>query len=154
MKEVPIQDLAHGVVKGIALQMPGEGMVDREEYYEWAPSGLAAVFQTNSVAGGVLISRPHPPRFEKAETHIDAEMFYFRMGTALMLFIDLDGETPIMHTAQVVRVQPGTQMVVPPGKGHYVPVPEYEERLEIIVVAPKMGDILIPLPEPVVGVAS
>jgi len=41
--------------------------------------------------------------------HIDAEMFYFVSGVALMLFIDVKDDQAVLETSQVVRIQPGTQ---------------------------------------------
>jgi quercetin dioxygenase-like cupin family protein len=66
-------------------------------------------------------------------------MFYFVSGVALMLFVDIKDGQVDLDTAQIVRVQPGTQLVIEAGKGHFVAVAESEAPVEMIVVSPKMG---------------
>ena len=154
MRRVPMQKLALGLVNGIQVQMPDTSEIEKELYFEWAPSSLIAQFNTNSISGGLLRSFRHEPVFNEIESHIDAEMFYFISGTAIMLFIDIKNKRPLLDTAQIVYIQTGTQLIIPAGKGHFVPVPEGDEPLEIVVVAPKMGDIIMKLPEPVEGIKA
>jgi len=52
----------------------------------------------------------------------------------------------------VVRIQPGTQIVISAGKGHFVPVADGDETLEVIVVAPKMEAPRMPLPVVIEGI--
>ena len=154
MRRVPMQKLALGLVNGIQVQMPDTSEIEKELYFEWAPSSLIAQFNTNSISGGLLRSSRHEPVFNEIESHIDAEMFYFISGTAIMLFIDIKNERPLLDTAQIVYIQPGTQLIIPAGKGHFVPIPEGDESLKIVIVAPKMGDIIVKLPEPVEGIMA
>ena len=149
MRRVPMQKLAPGLVNGIQVQMPDTGEIEKELYFEWAPSSLIAHFNTNSISWGLLRSSRHEPVFNEIESHIDAEMFYFISGTAIMLFVDKKNEKPLLDTAQIVCIQPGTQLIIPVGKGHFVPIAEGDEPLEIVVVAPKMSSIIMKLPEPV-----
>jgi mannose-6-phosphate isomerase-like protein (cupin superfamily) len=152
MKKISIQDLTPDLVSGIQVQLPGTEAIEEELYFKWAPSTLVTQFDTNFVSGGILTSSKADPIFYEIESHLDAEMFYFMSGTAIMIFIDLLDQKPLMDTAQIVRIQPGTQLIIPAGKAHFVPVPEGDDALEIIVVAPKMGDIKVDLPESVMGI--
>jgi mannose-6-phosphate isomerase-like protein (cupin superfamily) len=152
MKKVVIQDLRPGLVKGVAVQLPPVQPGYRETYFEWTPSSLTAQFKNAGVSGGVLRAWKHTPVFREIETHVDAEMFYFSSGVALMLFIDVkeDGQTDL-DTAEIVRVRPGTQLVIAAGKGHFVAVAESDEPVEMIVVSPKMDAPRTSLPETVAG---
>lgn len=150
--KIKIQDLSPKLVPGIEVQMPAAVVPYRENYFEWAASSLLAKMHTDEVSGGVLKAWPHAPIFREIETHIDAEMFYFVSGVALLLFIDFKDGQPDPETAQVVRIQPGTQIVISAGKGHFVPVAEGDEPLEIIVVAPKMDAPRMPLPVVIEGI--
>lgn len=151
-KTIKILDLAPGIVKGINVQMPGINPPNREAYFEWSESSLNVKFLTNEVSGGVLQTWKHVPVYREIETHIDAETFYFNSGVALMLFMDFYQGQPNLDTAQVVRIQPGTQLIIPAGKGHFVPVAEGDAPLHIVVVSPKMEALRVPLPVEIEGV--
>jgi mannose-6-phosphate isomerase-like protein (cupin superfamily) len=152
VKKIVIQDLKPGLVKGVAVQLPPAQPGYRETYFEWTPSALTAQFKSPEVSDGILRAWHHTPVFSEIETHIDAEMFYFISGVALMLFIDVkDGQTDL-DTAQIVRVQPGTQLVIAAGKGHFVAVAESEGPVEMIVISPKMDAPRMSLAEAVEGV--
>jgi mannose-6-phosphate isomerase-like protein (cupin superfamily) len=151
VKKIVIQDLKPGLVEGVAVQLPSVQPGYRETYFEWTPSALTAQFKSTEVSGGVLRAWKHTPVFREIETHVDAEMFYFISGVALMLFIDVkDGETDL-DTAEIVRVRPGTQLVIAAGKGHFVAMAESDEPVEMIVVSPKMDAPRTGLPEIVEG---
>jgi oxalate decarboxylase/phosphoglucose isomerase-like protein (cupin superfamily) len=94
----------------------------------------------------------HTPVFREIETHGDAEMFYFISGTALMFLIDVEAGRPDMQTAQVFRIQAGTQLVIEAGKGHFIAVAESEAPVEMIVISPQMDAPRMGLPEEVEGV--
>ena len=151
--KIPILDLAPGLVNGISVQRPDVVTPYRDTYFEWKVSLLTSKFRTTEISGGTLKTWHHVPVFREIETHIDAEMFYFISGVAIMLFMDVDGDQPTMDSAQIVRIQPGTQIIIPEGKGHFVAVAEGDEPVEMIVVAPKMEAPRIALPTPVEGVA-
>ena len=152
MKKVKIIDLKPGIVNGIDIQLPASQPGHRETYFEWTAFALAAGIKSTQVSGGVLKAWHHVPVFKEIETHIDTEMFYFVSGTALMLFMDIKDGKPDMETSQVVRIQPGTQLVIPAGKGHFVAVAEDTEPVLSIVIAPRMDAPRISLSEPVEGI--
>jgi mannose-6-phosphate isomerase-like protein (cupin superfamily) len=152
MKEVKIQDLAPGIVAGIQVQMPSPLPGCREAYFEWTASTLTSKFNTTEVSGGILRAWRYVPVFQELETHIDAEMFYFVSGVALMLFIDIKEDGLDLKTAQIVRIQPGTQIIISAGKGHFVAVAEDSEPVYAVVVSPKMDAPRMTLPETVAGI--
>lgn len=152
MKKIQIEDLKIGLVNGIEVQMPSGVDAYREGYFEWTASTLLARFKTTEVSGGILRTWHNVPVFHEVETHVDAEMFYFILGVALMLFVDLKDGEPDMDTTQIVRIQPGTQIVIPAGKGHFVAVAESEEPVFMVVVSPRMDAPRIPLLNPIEGV--
>jgi mannose-6-phosphate isomerase-like protein (cupin superfamily) len=152
MQQVKIQDLKPSLVSGIDVQMPDAINPYQELYFEWSGSSLMACFNTNLVTGGILKAWHHTPVFQEIETHIDAEMFYFLSGVALMLFVDVKDDQPVLETSQVVRIQPGTQIVISAGKGHFVAVAEGDEPLQMVVVAPRMAAPRILLPLAVQGI--
>jgi len=149
---IPILDLEPGLVNGIDVQMPDAVSPYRDTYFEWYGSELISRFSTSEISGGILKTWHHVPIFSEIETHIDAEMFYFLSGVAVMLFIDIEEDQPVLDTTKIVRIQPGTQIIIPSGKGHFVAVAEGDEPVEMIVVAPKMDAPRIALPTPVEGV--
>lgn len=150
MKKVIIQDLANGVVSGVSVALP-ENNPYKERYFEWEASPLVTHFQTTQISGGTLKAWKQVPLFHEVETHVDAEMFYFVNGTALMLFADIKDGQPQMDSMKIVRIKPGTQIIIESGKAHFVPVAEGDAPVSIIVVAPKMDAHRIPLKEPVLG---
>jgi len=149
MKKLNICDLKPGLVTGVEVQLPQTGRQNKAGYFEWVESTLTVDFDTNKISGGVLKSEHDIPVFNEIETHKDNEMFYFISGTAIMPFIDINEGKPDMDTAQIVRIQPGTQIIIHAGKGHFVPVAENEEIVYIVVVSPKMDAIKRILPEPI-----
>jgi len=152
MREIPIQDLRPGLVPGLTVVMPGDAPY-REAYFEWTAIPLTTTFATREIAGGSLKSWKADPQFHEVESHVDAELFYFLAGTALMLFADLKSGKPDMASLQIVRIVPGTRFIVPAGKAHFVPVAETDVPLSVVVVAPHMEAPRVSLPEAVRGVA-
>jgi hypothetical protein len=152
MKKIKIQNLRPGLVKGIEVFMPGESSGYQETYFKWAASSLVVNFQKKEVSGGILEAWHHTPVFTEVETHCDNEMFYFLSGVALMLFVDLRDGQADLETAQIVRIQPGTQIILTAGKAHFVPVAEDSEHVVAVVVSPKMGAPRVTLSEPVEGI--
>jgi len=123
----------------------------QETYFEWSSSMLISKFATSEISGGILKTWHHVPIFNEIKTHCDAEMFYFISGVAIMLFMDVNEHQPDLGSAQIVRIQPGTQIIILKGKGHFVAVAEGDEPVEMIVVAPKMEAPRIKLPTPIEG---
>jgi mannose-6-phosphate isomerase-like protein (cupin superfamily) len=154
VKKIKIQDLGPDLVNGVEVLLPDDLPGYQETYFKWAASPLVVNFQKTEVSGGILEARRHIPVFTEVETHCDNEMFYFLSGVALMLFVDLkDGHTDL-ETAQIVRVQPGTQIIISAGKAHFVPVAEGSEHVVAVVVSPKMSAPRITLSEPVEGITG
>jgi mannose-6-phosphate isomerase-like protein (cupin superfamily) len=154
MKRVTIQDLTPGLVKGISVQLPPAQPGYRETYFEWTPSSLVAQFKSLEVGGGILKAWRHTPVFIEVETHCDNEMFYFLSGVALMLFADFKDGQANLETAQIVRIQPGTQIIIAAGKAHFVPVAADSTPVVAVVVSPQMGAPRVPLAEAVEGVEN
>ena len=152
MKQVSIQDLKPGLVKGVTVALPQEFLPNQDHYYEWNAAPLTAQFLQSVVTGGILKSWRHEPVFTLAEVHADDEMFYFLSGTALMLFVDYKDGIPDSETAQIVRIQAGTQLIIEKGKGHYVAVAQDNEMVQAIVVAPPMDAPKTELSESVRGI--
>jgi hypothetical protein len=151
MRIVHVEDLKPGLVTGVDVQLPIRTDTYKETYFEWTPTSIVTKMKTNSISGGVLCAWHHMPVFHEMESHIDAEMFYFISGVALMLFIDLKNGKPDTETAQIVRIQPGTQLSIAAGKGHFVAVAEGSEPICAVVAAPKMDAPRMALSEPVKG---
>lgn len=151
MRKIRIQDLKPGLVPGVEVLIPSAKDAYKEGNFEWTPSSLVAKFKTAEVSGGVLYAWHHVPVFHEVETHIDAETFYFISGVALMPFVDLRGGRPDIETVQVVRILPGTQIIISPEKGHFVAVAESSEPVHAVVVSPKMEAPRVPLPDQVEG---
>lgn len=152
MKKIKIEDLRNGLIRGVEIHLPESDETYREGYFEWTATSLAGTMATNEISGGVLRAWHHQPVFHEMETHQDTEMFYFITGIALMLFIDVVDGQPALETAQIVRINPGTQLSIPAGKGHFVAVAEGSEPVCAVVVAPKMAAPRMRLPESVEGV--
>ena len=138
MKKIKIQDLTQGLVKGIEIQLPNSAETYKESYFEWTATSVVGKMNSNEISGGVLRAWHHTPVFYEMENHIDTEMFYFVSGVALMMFIDVINGKPDNDTAQIIRIQPGTQISISAGKGHFVAVAEGSDPLFAIVVSPKM----------------
>jgi mannose-6-phosphate isomerase-like protein (cupin superfamily) len=137
MKEIRIQELAPGVVPGISIALPGDEPY-REAYFERTAAPLTQRFKTAEISGGTLVSYKSVPLFKEVETHVDAEIFYFLEGTAIMIFADLKAGRPDMGSVKIVRIRPGTRIIIPEGKAHFVPVAEDPTPVSVVVVAPKM----------------
>ncbi len=151
MKKILIKDLLPGTVQGVLVELPGDEAY-RESYFEWISSGLVTEFKTTEISGGTLKSWKNVPLFTMVETHVDAEMFYFIKGTAIMLFADIKDGKPDMDSIEIVRVHPGTNIIIEAGKAHFVPVAEGDTPVYIVVTAPKMDAPRIPLEESVLGI--
>lgn len=151
MKEIQIQDLRPGLVPGLSVAMPGDRPYG-EAYFEWTEAPLTTTFKTPEVSGGTLRAWKSVPAFTQVETHVDAEMFYFLAGTAIMPFADLKDGKPDMSSLQIVRIQAGTRIIIPHGKAHFVPVAEGDTPVSVVVVAPKMEAPRVALPKAVIGI--
>jgi mannose-6-phosphate isomerase-like protein (cupin superfamily) len=152
MKNIKITDLQSGAVPGVEVLLPGGATPYQETYFEWTASSLIAKFKKSEISGGILQAWHHVPAFTEVETHCDNEMFYFLSGVALMLFCDVKNNQPDLKTAQIIRIQPGTQIIISAGKAHFVPVAEGTEPVLAIVVSPQMAAPRMSLLEAVEGI--
>jgi mannose-6-phosphate isomerase-like protein (cupin superfamily) len=152
VKKIKIQNLRSDLVKGVEVFLPDESSEYQETYFKWVASPLVVNFQKKEVSGGILEAWHHTPVFTEVETHCDNEMFYFLSGVALMLFADLKEGQVDLETAQIVRIQPGTQIIITAGKAHFVPVAKDSEHVVAVVVSPQMCAPRLALTEPVEGI--
>ncbi len=152
MKKIKIRNLEPNMIRGIDVLLPDETPGYQETYFTWTASSVIAQFNKKEVSGGILEAWHHTPVFTEVETHCDQEMFYFRSGVALMLFVDIKDECPDMDTAQMARIKAGTQIIISAGKAHFVPVAEDSEPVLAVVVSPKMDAPRVSLPEAVEGI--
>lgn len=147
-----IQDIATAQIQGVQVALEQQIIPYNENFFCWKEAVLTADFHTNQVSCGMLKAWHHQPIFSEVETHVDSEMFYFISGTALMLFADVKNGTPDMKSVQIVRILAGTQLIIAPGKAHFVAVAQDDEPIQAMVIAPKMAAPRIPLPEVVEGI--
>ena len=151
--QIKIQEIRDVKIRGVevvfAEDVPISEAVDHFECTTWP---LLTAFQSQEIVCGKMEGWHHVPVYNKVEYHHDAEIFYMVSGTALMYFVDLDeNDNVLMDTAQMVRIPAGTLFNVEAHKGHWVPVAEGDTYFAM-VVAPKQGDIHLPLPEAIEGV--
>ena len=104
------------------------------------------------ISGGVVYSYPHAVEFTEVEYHDDYEMYYFCEGRAAILFCDIQSGAAVPGSEQIVTAEPGTQLLIHPGKGHFVPIALDEVPLRFVVVSPKTPAPRASLPEKVTGV--
>ncbi|TQI66854.1 hypothetical protein [Clostridium sp. KNHs216] len=147
-----IQDIAPGLIGGVDVQMPGAAQVYRENWFEWRATTLRAGMKQSTLAGGVLNIWKHTPVFAELEYHEDCEMFYFVQGTAIMPFADIKDGKIDMDSVQLVRVPAGTQIVIQPGKAHFVAVAQDDTPVTIIVASPVMDAPRLSPAEPLEGI--
>lgn len=150
--KVKIQNIKPGLVEGVEVQLPCSADVHKERYFNWEATTLTAKFSSTDVVGGILSVWHHTPVFSELETHVDAEMFYFQTGTAIMLFIDVQDGKIDMDSAQIVRIKAGTQIIIAAGKGHFVPVAADCEPVQVVVVSPPMDAPRMTLSEEISGI--
>jgi hypothetical protein len=152
MKEITIQDIRPGLIRGVHVQLPNTAPPYREAWFAWTASTLSAHFETSDISGGVLNAWKHLPRFEALEYHIDREFFFFCSGIAIMPFAQLSDAAIDPESIIIARIPAGTQLVIDPDTAHFVPVAEDDVPITAIISAPRMDAPRIPLHEPILGV--
>ena len=148
--EVTIQEIGSVSIPGVRVQRYPAQNEYIESYFKWTPYGLDARFASEETILGYLKGWHHAPVFHEVELHADNEVFCFVHGTCIMPFCDIADGKPVMETMQLVRIEPGTQIIVAAGKGHFVPVAE-GDFFEAVVYAPAQQAPRVPLPETVCG---
>lgn len=154
MKTVVIENISAENDYGLTVQMPEDGNVYQEDYFYWKGSTGSVDFQTNRISTGSMKTWHRTPVFRKLEYHEDYEKFIFLAGTALFPVADVKDGAVCAGSFHVLRVKPGTEVVVPPGKAHFMPVAEGDEPVRITVVCPEMPFYHVFLPEEVFAAAE
>lgn len=146
---VPICDSRTASVSGVRFCHMDDCETYRETYFTCTPLGLHSVFENaDNVVCGILEGWHHVPSFTQLETHKDTETFVYTDGVALMPFCDIvDGE-PDYSTAQIIRIEAGTQVEVSAGKAHFVAVAE-GRHFRTLVYCPDQPAERICLKEPI-----
>ena len=123
--KVIICDSHSASIPGVRFSHITDCEVYREKYFTITPLGLHTAFQSaENVVCGVLEGWHHVPKFNVLETHNDTETFVYTDGVAHMPVCDIVDGKPDLSTAQIVRIEAGTQVEVSAGKGHFVAVAE------------------------------
>lgn len=148
--KVAIQDAKTAAVRGVRFSRKDDCAVYREDYFACTPLPLITQLQNTRVVCGVLEGWHHTPIFRILETHQDAETFYYFEGVALMPFCDMVNGKPDLKTAQVIRIEAGTQVEVAGGKAHFVAVAE-GDRFRTVVYCPQQSADRVTLEEAIEG---
>lgn len=131
--KVRISDSRNVSIEGVRFCHMEECGVHRERYFTITAMGLHTAFQSGEdVVCGVLEGWHHVPKFDVLEIHKDAETFLYTDGVALMPFCDIVDGKPDLSTAQIVRIEAGTQVEVSAGKGHFVAVAQGDHFRTIV----------------------
>lgn len=138
MKEIIISELTPENSSGLLVQLPESGEVYREDYFYWKGSKQHLTFQSDSIITGQLKTWHREPVFKKLEYHEDYEKFVFVSGNALFPIALMKEGRLCENTFCVYRILPGTEIVIPPGIAHFMPVAESDEPVCAVVVCPKM----------------
>lgn len=147
--KVSIIDSREAKVSGVRFCHMKECHTHREGYFTCTPLGLHSMFQSgDDVVCGVLEGWHHVPCFTILETHRDTETFVYTDGVALMPFCDIVDGKPDYSTAQIVRIEAGTQVEVAAGKAHFVAVAE-GDHFRTLVYCPDQPADRICLTEPI-----
>lgn len=149
--DVRIQNITDSKISGVECCVKSQCEPYLETYFDWTAYPLVAKYATNELTCGILTAWHHLPVFNQIETHSDYETFYFVNGEALMLFCDIENGKPVMESAQIARIHAGTEIIVAPGKGHFVPV-GVTDSFQAVVFAPAQGAPRIDLPETIRGI--
>ena len=150
--KVSICDSRSASIPGVRFGYIADCDVHRESYFTITPLGLHSTFQSaDNVVCGMLEGWHHVPEFHVLETHKDVETFVYTDGVALMPFCDIVDGKPDLSTAQIVRIEAGTQVEVAAGKGHFVAVAE-GDHFRTLVYCPDQAAEWIALTEAIEGV--
>ena len=148
--EVKVEDIQEVEISGVKVKYEKEVDVYKDSYFEWTGLPIVTEFQKKEIMAGILQGWHHVPMFEVVEYHEDRELFYFSEGTALMLFVDIENNKPIIGTSKIVRIPKGTEMEIEKGKGHSIAVAE-GDCFKAIVVSPKQDAKIVNLDERIEG---
>lgn len=148
---VNIQELKDGLVRGVKVILPEDMETNALDWYQWTTAEAKASFDSPVVNGIIVKAWKHVPTFQEVEYHGDTETQFFISGDAIMVFLDIENDLPIMESVQVVHIRPGTMIVIEKGKGHFVPVAKDDTPVIIAVTIPPTDFPHILLDEPIVA---
>lgn len=146
--EIKVQDLSEMKIEGVSYCLEKECEPYQETYFNWIAYPMVNDMRTSRLTCGRLTAWHHVPEYTQVEFHEGQEVFYFTEGECIMIFCDLKDERVVMDSIQIARIQPGTEICVDAGKGHFVPIP-LGERLQAVVCAPSQDAPRILLSETV-----
>lgn len=149
--KLEIQDARRATLNSVTVQLPNSVPAQQVGHYKWFPSSITASFSTTKISGGIVHAYPHAIEFEKVEYHDDYELYCFYEGSAAMILCDIEDGAPVEGSIQLIRVEAGMQLLLHPGKGHYVPIALGEEAVRFTVVSPKMPAHYAELKEKVIA---
>ena len=151
--EIYIQKLEDTKINGVTCCFKKDVTPYTESYFDWKAYPMISNMKETHLRIGLLTSWHHKPEFDQIEYHDGQELFFFTEGPCLMLFCDIRDGAPIMESAQLVRIEAGTELLVDAGKGHFVPVGvDDTDRFRAVVVSPPQEAPRIMLPEIIIGV--
>lgn len=134
-----IQDIRQAALNSVTVQLPDAVPAEQVGHYKWFPSSITVPFSTTQISGGIVYAYPHAIEFDKVEYHEDYELYSFYQGSAAMILCDIVDGKPVSESIQLIRIEAGTQLLLHPYKGHYVPIALGEEAVRFNVVSPKMA---------------
>jgi len=143
-----VKEIEEAAPVGVRFAAMGESQVLKKEHFEWTSFPLETALKTNQVVSGLLQGWHRTLRFDTVEYHGDAENFFFLEGECVMLFCERREEQPLLDTACLVHIRPGTQVEVKAGICHYVPI-ALTDTFKAYVFTPLQDSILLSLPEPI-----
>ena len=151
MKQLLIQELASGLVNGVAVGNIVDAAIT--PFSSWEAPGMYANAEVNGFGVGVFQTANQSPYvFDKMEYHEDTELFHIYSGQGIMIFADVENDKIEEGTVQIVLVREGMQFSVSAGKGHMLSSSADTNMVIAIAVGPKMGAYWVSLSEPVEGV--
>ena len=148
--KIKIQNLKDMQISGVKYCMKEECEPYRETYFDWTAYPMITDMGTRNLVAGFLRAWHHQPRFTQVETHEGMELFYFVEGSCIMLFCDVKDGKAVMESAQLARIDAGTELTIEPGKAHFVPV-GITDSFTAVVVSPRQEAPRIDLPEEIIG---
>lgn len=149
--KVKIQNIRDMQISGVHCCFREECEPYLENYFDWTAYPMIADMEETQLCAGFLRAWRHTPIFRQVETHIGKELFYFVEGSCIMLFCDVKDGCAVMESAQLARIDAGTELLVDAGKAHFVPV-GVTDSFTAVVVSPKQDAPRIDLPEEIIGI--
>lgn len=151
MRKIKIQDIKGLSINGIQYETALDRGTKNCGHFDWHPTKLTANFKSNEIKGGIVNFWNSEFSFKKVETHTDAEIFHVTEGNAIMIFADVEDDTVVEESVQIVRVPQNTRLIIEAGKGHFAPILSAPGRGTMVVACPEMTAFFHDFEEEVVG---